>query len=179
MRTCYRAIGVLLLLTAGRSVADEPAAPEAASAGVWQQHEYQLTFTGIHATYSCDWLEEKLRLLLKKAGARADLHIHTHCQQPSGPSPGAEAHLSFFALALATDAGDPPAVWRKVVLHDHYPLALEASDCELVDQFRAELLPLFATRSIVNRMSCRGGDNDSQGLNLQFEVLVPAGKAGR
>ena len=70
-------------------------------------------------------------------------------------------------------------MWRKVVLHDHFPLALEASDCELVEQFRAELLPFFTTRSIDNRMSCRGGDNDSQGLNLQFEVLVPAGKAGR
>lgn len=179
MRAHNTAIGLLLVCMAGQSVTDEPPALDAPAAGVWQHHDYSLTFTGIHATYSCDWLEEKLRLLLKKAGARADLHIRTHCHEPSGPSPGAEADLSFFALAPATDAGDTPVVWRKVVLHDHFPLAIEASDCELVEQFRAELLPFFTTRSIVNHMNCRGGDNDSQGLNLQFEVLVPAGKTGR
>jgi hypothetical protein len=179
MRIGNTAAGILLACIAAPAMASEPPAPEAPAAGMWQPHEYQLTFTGIHAAYSCDWLEEKLRLLLKKAGARADIRIQTHCQQPSGPSPGAQAQLHFFALAPATDAGDTPVVWRKVVLHDHFPLALEASDCELVEQFRAELLPFFTTRAIDNRMSCRGGNNDSQGLNLQFEVLVPAGKGGR
>jgi hypothetical protein len=178
MRIGNIAASMLLVWIAAPSAASEPAAPDAPATGAWQAHEYQLTFTGIHAAYSCDWLEEKLRLLLKKAGARADIQIHTHCQQPSGPSPGAEARMNFFTLAPATDAGDTPAVWRKVVLHDHLPLALEASDCELVEQFRTELLPLFTTRSIDNRMSCRGGDNDSQGLHLEFEVLVPAGKPG-
>ena len=148
-------------------------------AGAWQPHEYTFTFTGIRAAYSCDWLEEKLRLLLKSAGARADIQVHTRCQVPSGPSPGAEAHLAFYALAPATGPGETSAVWRKVVLRDHMPLALEASDCELVEQFRIELLPYFTTRAIENRMSCRGVDNDSSGLDLQFEALVPAGKARR
>ncbi|MGH8253978.1 MAG: hypothetical protein ACRES2_08040 [Steroidobacteraceae bacterium] len=161
------------------SLADEAAAPEAAATGTWQPHEYTFTFTGTHSAYSCDWLEEKLRLLLKKAGARADIKIHTHCQEPSGPSPGAEARLSFYALSPASSAGDTSTVWRKVVLRDHMPLALEASDCELVEQFRVELLPFFTTRSIDNHMSCRGVDNDSAGIDLRFEALAPAGKGGR
>jgi hypothetical protein len=171
------AVGVLLACMAAPSIA-EGAAADAAMTGTWQPHEYTFTFTGIHAAYSCDWLEEKLRLLLKRAGARADMKMHTHCQQPSGPSPGAEARLTFHVLAPANGPGDTSAVWRKVVLREHMPLALEASDCELVEQFRVELLPFFTTRAIENRMSCRGVDNDSAGLDLQFEALVPAGKAG-
>jgi hypothetical protein len=179
MRSDILMVGLLLFGTAAPLLADDTVPADAATTGTWQAHEYTLTFTGIHAAYSCDWLEEKLRLLLKRAGARADIKIHTRCQEPSGPSPGAEAHLSFFALVPATGGGDTSVAWHKVVLHDHMPLALEASDCELVEQFRVELLPFFTTRSIENRMSCRGVDNDSAGLDLQFEALMPAGKAGR
>ncbi len=173
MRTCNIGIGVLLLITAFPSMADAPVA------GEWQRHEYTLAFTGFQSAYSCDWLEEKLRLLLRKSGARTDIHISTHCVNPSGPSPGAEAHVTFFTLAPSDAAGATPASWRKVSLLDHHPLALEASDCELVEQFRAELLPFFATRAVVNRMHCRSGDNASAGLDLRFEVLAPASGGGR
>lgn len=179
MRTCKTAIGALLLVLAVPSMADAPAAAAAPIAGEWQQHEYQLTFTGFQSAYSCDWLEEKLRLLLRKSGARTDIRISTHCINPSGPSPGAEAHIVFYTLAPGDGAGGVPAVWRKVVLRDHYPLALEGSDCELVEQFRAEILPLFTTRAILNRMRCRGGDDAAAGLDLQFEVLAPASGGGR
>lgn len=179
MRNGILLVGLLLVGTAAPLSAADTAPADAATSGTWQPHEYTFTFTGVYAVYSCDWLEEKLRLLLKKAGARADIKIHTRCQEPSGPSPGAEAHLDFFVLAPATGPGDTSAVWRKVVLRDHVPLALEASDCELVEQFRVELLPFFTTRSIDNHMSCRGVDNDSAGLDLQFEALMPAGKAAR
>ena len=170
MRSCTLGIAVLLTIAAVPSLADAPAA----TAGEWREHEYQLTFTGFQSAYSCDWLEEKLRLLLRKSGARTDIHIRTHCINPSGPSPGAEAQVTFFTLAPSAAAGATPAVWRKVALRDHYPLALEGSDCELVDQFRAEILPLFTTRAIVNRMRCRGGDDAAAGLDLEFEVLAPA-----
>ena len=177
MHIRYIALGGALLVFAIPSIGEEPAAT--ANAGVWQSHEYQLTFTGFQSAYSCDWLEEKLRLLLRKSGARDDLRINTHCVNPSGPSPGAEAHLVFFTLAPGAGASAVPAVWRKVAFRDHYPLALEGSDCELVDQFRAEVLPLFTTRAIENRMRCRGGDDAAAGLDLQFEVLVPASGKGR
>jgi hypothetical protein len=173
MRTRNIGIGVLLLIIAFPSMADAPVA------GEWLQHEYQLTFTGFQSAYSCDWLEEKLRLLLRRSGARTDIHISTHCINPSGPSPGAEARITFFALAPSEAASATPAVWRKVAVRDHYPLAIEGSDCELVEQFRAEVLPLFTTRAIVNRMRCRGGDDAAAGLDLQFEVLVPASAGGR
>jgi hypothetical protein len=185
MRSRNTAIGNLLAITialavvAAPSMADAPTADAASSEGVWQQHEYQLTFTGFQSAYSCDWLEEKLRLLLRKSGARNDIHISTHCVNPSGPSPGAEARITFFTLAPGDGPLAVPAVWRKVVLRDHYPLALEGSDCELVEQFRAELLPFFTTRAIVNHMRCRGGDDAAAGLDLQFEVLAPASGGGR
>jgi hypothetical protein len=179
MRTGRIGIGALLASCALQSMADTPAALAATATGEWQQHEYQLTFTGFQSAYSCDWLEEKLRLLLRRSGARADIHISTHCVNPSGPSSGAEARITFYTLAPSDAAGATPAVWNRVVLRDHHPLALEASDCELVDQFRAGLLPLFTTRAIVNHMRCRGGDNASAGLDLQFEVLAPATGGGR
>ncbi len=178
MRHSILLVGILLSGMDAPLFAEDTPPADSATTGSWQMHEYTFTFTGINAAYSCDWLAEKLRLLLNRAGARADIKIHTRCQEPRGPSPGAEAHLGFFALVPATGAGDTSAVWHKVVLRDHMPLAIEASDCDLVEQFRVELLPLFTTRAIENRMSCRGVDNDAVGLNLQFEALMPAGKAG-
>lgn len=169
----------LALLIAATFMSRAGHSTDAPTTGVWQKHEYELQYAGFNSAYSCDWLEEKLRLLLKTAGARVDVQIKTHCIEPSGPSPGAAARIVFFTLAAGGGATDTPAAWRKVSLRDHSPMALEALDCELVAQFRDQLLPLFTTRAMVDRTRCRPGESSSQDIQLAFEVLAPTTAAGR
>jgi hypothetical protein len=152
-------------------------ADEGPSAGIWQEHKYTLHFMGFTTTYSCDGLEEKVRDLLLWAGARGDAKSSAYgCARGYGePSKFASAEVTFYSLtgAAAGDATAVPATWRKVKLAAHHPLQLGEGDCELVEQFRDQLLPMFTTRAVNNHTSCAPHAISPGDLNLEFEVLVP------
>ena len=168
---------------AGMARADETPIPVQ-----WQKHEYEFHYVGFDSAYSCDWLQEKVRLLLKASGARPDMKITGSCLILNGPSPDATAKMIFYALAPANnDSGQAsgssttvPAVWRSVSLRDHSPITLESLDCELVAQFRDQILPMFTTRQIIDRTRCRPGEDAPYQLNLQFDALfaLPHGEIG-
>ncbi len=145
--------------------------------GVWQKHEYSFQFLGFTTTYSCDGLATKLQLLLIAAGARADAKSTSGaCSREYGtPDNFARADLKFYTLApLATsdNAGAPSnGVWRAVVLEDRSPRELRLGDCELVEQFRDKVLPMFTTRNIENRMTCVPNQLSGSVINLKFEVF--------
>jgi hypothetical protein len=63
-----------MLLAAAMLAAASLASPAQAEAepGTWQSHETELVYMGFTTTYSCDGLEEKLKLLLRQLGARSD-----------------------------------------------------------------------------------------------------------
>ena len=152
--------------------------------GVWQKHEYSFQFLGFTTTYSCDGLATKLKLLLIAAGARADAKsTSAACSRGYGtPDKFARAYLEFYTLA-PVGAGDNPSppingAWRSLALADRSPRELRLGDCELVEQFRDQVLPMFATRNIDNRMTCVPNQLSGSVINLKFEVFagVPAGK---
>lgn len=153
--------------------------------GRWQHREFSLEFNGFMQAYACDELAEKLEILLKASGARNDIAIKTSCRYPDRPSEGARAQMEFFALVLPADApanaattpetGNVPSRWRKVKLRYGSPSDLKVSDCELLAQFRDQVLPLFTIRNLVDRTHCRLGISQPGDLDLQFEVLVPDG----
>lgn len=175
----YR-LGVLAALVAvvAMSAALPSGAAEEVASGVWQQHKYTLNYMGFTSTYSCDGLEDKVRDLLLWAGARNDVKSSAFgCSRGYGsPSKFATAEVTFYTLtgASAGDAGAVPAVWRKVQWTAHRPLQLGDGDCELVEQFRDQLLPMFTTRNVNNRTRCEPHEINPGDLNLEFEVLVPA-----
>ena len=174
------------LLTSGISVAALSAEPPAAEPdhGVWQRHEYDFQFLGFTSTYSCDGLASKLKLLLIAAGARADAKSTSGaCTRSYGsPDKFARASLTFYTLApLGTGESANAAVggvWRSVVLADRSPRDLALGDCELVEQFRDKVLPMFTTRNIGNRMTCVPNQLSGSVINLKFDVFagVPAAK---
>jgi len=88
-------------------------------------------------------------------------------------------------LALTSETMSPGAIYDTVsnIVSQRLAQVDGVGDVEIggstLPAVRVELLPFFTTRSIENRMSCRGVDNDSAGLDLQFEALMPAGKAPR
>ncbi len=164
-------------------VADEPSATDATQ-GIWQKHEYSFQFLGFTSTYSCDGLASKLKVLLIAAGARADAKSTADaCAHGYGiPDKFARASLSFYTLAPVGNGGNAgPSVngaWRSVALADRSPRELRLGDCELVEQFRDKVLPMFTTRNVENRMTCVPNELSGSVINLKFEVFagLPAAK---
>jgi hypothetical protein len=169
------------LFVSRTSFGDEPAAP---AAGVWQKHEYSFRYMGFTSTYSCDGLADKLKLLLIAAGARPDAKSQAGaCASGFGrPDKFANATLTFYTLAPA-DAGTSPdakpvaAVWRSVALSARSPRGLATGDCEIVDQFRTSVLPMFSTRNLVNRSTCVPHQLSGSNIDLRFESLAAAPSA--
>jgi hypothetical protein len=169
-------------LSTGASVADEAAATH--TPGSWQKHQYSFAFLGFTSTYSCDGLADKLNKLLLAAGARADVKsVPGACAAGFGrPDKFARADLTFYTLAPIGDAAvEQPidGIWRPVTLANRSPRELVVGDCELVEQFRDQVLKkMFATRNIVSHTTCIPYQESGSVIDLRFDSLVAAPQVG-
>jgi hypothetical protein len=157
------------------------AADAAAVDGTWQRHDTVFTYTGQTSHYSCDALENKMRTLLRLAGARPGYRVVGACAERSRFGPQiTTVRLSFAALAPAGGAGAGANAgtaaargeWRAVDWRPRAPRELEAGDCELVAQFAQQILPLFTTRAVENRVVCVPHAVSLSGIELRFSVLA-------
>lgn len=147
--------GVFLAACMGSALA----ASQEPQSGTWQAHELQFQYRGFTTFYSCDGLVSKLQVLLKAAGARDDAKVTSRgCTDIGGHIDRfAAARLVFHSLAPAgpEEAGALPVQWRRLRIANNRPLDLASGDCELVEQFRDEVLhKAFATRNAVDRIHC-------------------------
>ena len=170
--------GLTLVVLTAR--ADNAAAPQSASAaGNWQKHEYSFAFLGFTSTYSCDGLADKLKILLIASGARPDVKAQSGaCAFGYGqPDNFARANLTFYTLspgAATADPSTPPVdgIWRAVTLARRSPRTLELGDCELVEQFKSNVLPMFDTRNVTSRTTCIPHQESGSVVDLQFEAFT-------
>jgi hypothetical protein len=167
------------LLVSPMGVAAEPALAAAHDLGVWQKHEYSFVYMGVTSTYSCDGLADKLKVLLTAAGARRDSKSQPGaCASGFGrPDKFARASLTFYTLALpgaatSADAKSVDAAWRSVALSARSPRELGIGDCELVEQFRNNVLPMFTTRNVENHMTCIPHQISGSNIDLRFDSLA-------
>jgi hypothetical protein len=181
-----RAAGIACALAiAGGGSWSTPARADDAAAtsvpGTWQSHKYSFQFMGFTSTYSCDGLADKLKLLLRAAGARADAKSQPGaCASGFGrPDKFARADLTFATLAPAQ--GNAPSApkpvngtWRTVSLSAHSPRELRVGDCEVVEQFRSQVLPMFTTRNVVDNTTCIPHQESGSVIDLKFEVFAQA-----
>lgn len=116
----------------------------------------------------------------------AKLVFHTLVPADAVPSPPpVAAPAAAPAKQLGRDAPklrkDPPlpataiATWRPVEFRSRTPRWLEPGDCELVDQFRREVLPKFTTRDLVGGARCTPHQQSVLDIRLTFAVLAPLG----
>ena len=159
--------------------------------GSWQKHAYSFAFQGFTSTYSCDGLADKIKLLLIAAGARHDVKSQPGaCAAGFGrPDKFARADLTFYTLAptagntptaggnTATDGKPVDGEWRPVSFSGHSPPELATGDCELVEQFRNTLLPMFTTRNLDDHTTCIPHQDSGSVISLRFEsfTAVPRG----
>lgn len=168
-----------LLCGAPWNVSFADGAPAAADPGVWQEHVYTFQFMGFTTTYSCDGLAGKIKVLLLAAGARSDSKSRAGvCSRGWGvPDKFAQANLTFYTLMPV--GGESSAAgtrvngtWRPVRFAVRSPRELAPGDCELIEQFRTMVLPMFATRNIDSRTTCVPHQESGSVFNLKFEAFA-------
>jgi hypothetical protein len=175
-RTGLAAILAGALVLSAASLADDSA--PSGGPGTWQSHKYTFLFMGFTSTYSCDGLADKLRIVLLAAGARADVKsVPGACASGFGrPDKFARADLTFYTLAPAdsgTAAGSGvPGVWRPVAFAARQPRELGLGDCELMEQFRQQVLPMLTTRNVVSSTTCIPHQESGSNIDLKFDAFT-------
>ena len=190
------AAAVFSLALAGEVLAEppvqsNPAQSPAPAWAVWTPKELRFTYMGFTSHYSCDGLADKMRSIVLQLGARPDLRIRPMpCSGALGrPTefPGVTVNMNVLTpwdAASANATVTPvPAHWKLVQIStDRDPLR-EAGDCELIEQVKAHVLPLFSARNVDYRSTCVPNQLQIGGTRLKAEVLIAddqqAGQAGQ
>jgi hypothetical protein len=178
------------LLLSATTLAQAPAAPVPAPAApaesapptwaVWTPKELRFVYMGFTSHYSCDGLADKMRSIVLQLGARSDLKIrNVPCSGTLGrPTefPGVTVSMNVLVpwdAATANAAATPvPAHWKLVEIStDRDPLR-EAGDCELIEQVKTRVLPLFTTRNVDYHSTCIPHQLQVGGTQLKAEVLI-------
>jgi hypothetical protein len=186
---CIAAVAAVCASPAARS--DPPAAAAAAAAegeaavsAVWKPRELRFVFMGFTAHYSCDGLQDKMRRTLLMLGARPDLSVNEYgCAGGlDRPSPFPSVHIKVNVLQAAAAAGEaaagaPPAPtvsahWKLVDFTARRDPLDVAGDCELIEQIKQRILPLFTTRNVQYESTCIPNQYVVGGTHLKAEVLV-------
>lgn len=164
---------------------DAPSA-EIAQHAVWTPKHAHFVFHGFTSRYSCEGLRERVRRALLDLGARKDLRVQEGAcvNLVGGPEsfPNVEVTMNVLEPAPINRAdpitGSVAAHWRRVNLRlDKDPL-WQAEDCELLEQIKRTLLPLFANRNVDYHASCVPYDATLGGAWLSADLLVPDQRHG-
>ena len=185
----HRQTAVLFLVCSGAAGA-AATEPEPAVDAAWAEHRVYFHFFGndINKTtsYSCDSIRDKLRVLLRLAGARSDVDIAT-----AGCGLGSQivssmitADLGFHSPTLARPANaaaasEPvPAHWNTKKLQLGSTNGFDSGDCQLVEQFRLQVLKVFDVRNVTANLDCMVRQPPPRGRSsLAFEALIATATA--
>jgi hypothetical protein len=125
---------------------------------------------------------EGVNQVTRLPGARLEFYTFVPAAQlpPAAPvkveAPAKQLGRDAPKLKRAEDAAVEPGVgaWRTVEIDGRGTRRLiEAGDCELVEQFAREVLPLFTTRNVDDRTRCTPGQRSTFDVHLAFESLGP------
>lgn len=150
-----------------------------AASGVWTPKEVNFVYMGFTSKYSCDGLVDKVRYVLLALGARKDLVVYgTGCAVSYGrpaPLPGVMIRMNVLQPAdpaAASDSTAVPAHWKALQLKMDPDPVTESGECELVEQIKQKLLPLFATRDVEFKPNCVPHQLSPNGARLFAHVLI-------
>jgi hypothetical protein len=143
----------------------------------WTTKELNFVYkTGFTTKYSCDGLRDKVREILAQLGAH-DIQVHSYgCMNPAGPDLFPSVHIRMSVLQPAHEwavGNTVPAHWKTVDLLSNRDVLDVASDCELIEQLKQKVLPLFATRNVAYRATCEKQHLVVGGTELKVDVLAP------
>ena len=180
---------VAVLLTAtgwAAAAAADTGAQAARESAVWTPRELLFIYQGFTTRYSCDGLRDKVRSILLELGAREDLKVTaTGCSSPGGPDPSPGVRIKMNVLQPVADknatAGTQsvPSHWKMLDLTPQRDAVSAAGECELIEQVKQSILPLFATRNVEYSSNCLPHQLQIGATRLRAQVLVPDPKSGK
>jgi hypothetical protein len=188
MRTGTSGVGLALaavavtLLCAPACGAEEEtsaAAQTASEPAVWTPRELSFVYLGLTAQYSCDGLRDRVTDVLLQLGARRDLEVReSSCVSIGQPDafPGVRIRMNVLQPAVGHSAAAGPSAvpahWKRIDLASTRS-SIGSAECELLEQVRTEILPLFATRNVEYGSNCQPHQVQLGAAWLRAEVLVP------
>lgn len=171
-------MAVLVCTSAGANPSSAAAASSSQSSAAlmpagWTTKELNFVYqTGFTTKYSCDGLKDKMGDLLAELGAR-DIQLRNYGCPASGRFPGVHIKMSVLQPAQEWAVGRTvPAHWKAVDLVHPDPV-WGATECELMEQIKQKVLPLFATRNVRYNARCEKNNLVLGGTQLKADVLVP------
>ena len=185
-RTVPALAACLLVSSAWAAEAGSASAPGSAATGdgqpaVWTEKELTFVYQGFTTKYSCDGLRDKVRGVLLDLGAqKKDLKVQQlGCSSSMGrpdPFPGVRVKMKVLqpASGTADDKQTPVAAhWKPVDLKLRDSFTTDSGECELVEQIRHKIVPLFAARNVDLKTNCIPHQATATRPTLKLEVLAP------
>lgn len=171
------ALASLTAVVAAPAWADTQAEGSTGVPAVWTAKELRFVYMGFTSHYSCDGLRDRIRVILTDFGARDDMQVsESPCSGPLGrPTKFPGVSIKINVLQPASDATDSSVVaahWKRVQLPGPGDAVRQAGDCELLEQVKQKILPLFATRDVQFHSTCVPKQLSIGGTSLAADVLV-------
>ncbi len=141
----------------------------------WEVHQIRYRFVGLSTAYTCDSIERKLKRLLKLLGARDDIRAESSCVSGGRVDRFHRVKLAF-AIPVPADRTDIsreiiPAEWQEVKVVSRRSGHLDPGDCELLEQFERQVLPLLQVRNMNRRTHCAPSRSEFNSLRLRLTAL--------
>jgi hypothetical protein len=180
-------LALTFAVAGGTALADTPASNS--QPAKWVSRNVDFTYQGFTTQYTCEGLRGNVETILRALGARKkDLKVNiTPCAALGNSelsfSPGVRGTISVLVPATAEDVsrGDPdvvPAHWKSVDLMRNRRLDNDhGGQCELLEQSKRGLLPLFTTRNLDFSSNCVPHQTFIGGMTFKVDVLQPDPKA--
>jgi len=175
------------------SAADSAAAAGAPEGAQWVTKKVFFVYAGIQTQYGCDGFRDQMRKVLLQLGARkSDLDVRetgcgpglnqaTHSTGVSGTmsvlepvqlAQGDSANRGAGAVAASAGPGVVAAHWQAVQVRLDPPGRDVNGQCELLQQIKSHILPLFATRNVQYDPVCSPRALLVGPTSLRLEVLT-------
>ena len=148
-------------------------------AAVWQAHQVEFRYSGFTSHYSCEGIRTQMRVLLRAVGAHDDMRIEGSCGEIDHLPPRFHnLKLAFSVPVPAPGGGSPgetfPAEWREVRITRGEPRGVDWGDCELVEQFARQVLPVFNPAQLEEDVACPPRRRSLGRSRLRMMLLMPA-----
>jgi len=182
-RSLVLALALTLAIGAPAVFAAPTASAESAQPAKWVSRDLTFIYQGFTTQYSCDGLRDNAVTILRALGAsKHDFKVKALPCASRGISeisfsPGIHGTIMVLVPATAQEVSskDPaivPAHWETVNLMRTRNLDTRRSgNCELLEQAKRELLPLFTFRNLDYSSNCVPHQTSVGGMTFKVDVL--------
>jgi len=141
----------------------------------WKVYQVRFRFIGLNTAYTCDSIEHTLKRLLALLGARDDVRAESACTGQHRIKQVHRVRLAF-AMPVPADRTDLsreiiPAKWEEVRVVGRLSRYLDPGDCELLEQFERQVLPLLHVQNVNKRIHCAPYHRQYNTMSLKMMAL--------